>query len=34
VSRKRQEVLEAYRNTLRERAEITVNPDIMARAAG
>jgi len=34
VSRKKQDVLEAYRNTLRERAEITVNPDVMARAAG
>jgi peptidyl-prolyl cis-trans isomerase D len=34
VSRKRQEVLEAYRNTLRERAEITVNPDVIARASG
>jgi peptidyl-prolyl cis-trans isomerase D len=34
VARKRQDVLEAYRNTLRERAEITVNPDVMARAAG
>ncbi len=32
VSRKRQDVLEAYRNGLRERAEITVNPDVMARA--
>jgi len=32
VSRKRQDVLEAYRNELRERAEITVNPDVMARA--
>ncbi len=32
VSRKRQDVLEAYRNSLRERAEITVNPDVMARA--
>lgn len=34
VARKKQDVLEAYRNTLRERAEITVNPDVMARAAG
>ena len=34
VARKRQDVLEAYRNMLRERAEITVNPDVMARAAG
>ena len=33
VARKRQDVLEAYRNTLRERAEITVNPDVMARAS-
>jgi peptidyl-prolyl cis-trans isomerase D len=33
VARKRQEVLEAYRNELRERAEITVNPDVMARAS-
>jgi peptidyl-prolyl cis-trans isomerase D len=32
VARKRQDVLEAYRNELRERAEITVNPDVMARA--
>jgi peptidyl-prolyl cis-trans isomerase D len=34
LARKRQDVLEAYRNGLRERAEITVNPDVMARAAG
>jgi hypothetical protein len=34
VARKRQDALEAYRNTLRERAEITVNPDIIARASG
>jgi len=34
VARKRQDVLEAYRNTLRERAEITVNPDVMARTSG
>jgi peptidyl-prolyl cis-trans isomerase D len=34
VARKKQDVLEAYRNTLRERAEITVNPDVMAQAAG
>jgi peptidyl-prolyl cis-trans isomerase D len=34
VARKRQDVLETYRNTLRERAEITVNPDIIARANG
>jgi peptidyl-prolyl cis-trans isomerase D len=34
VARKRQDVLETYRNSLRERAEITVNPDILARAAG
>lgn len=34
VARKRQDVLEQYRNGLRERAEITVNPDVMARAAG
>lgn len=33
VARKRQDVLEAYRNELRERAEITVNPDVMARAS-
>jgi peptidyl-prolyl cis-trans isomerase D len=32
VARKRQDVLEQYRNGLRERAEITVNPDVMARA--
>ncbi len=32
VARKRQDVLEAYRNTLRERAEITINPDVLARA--
>lgn len=34
VARKRQDVLETYRNTLRERAEITVNPDVIARASG
>ncbi|MEO6026298.1 MAG: SurA N-terminal domain-containing protein [Candidatus Binatia bacterium] len=34
VARKRQDVLESYRNTLRERAEITVNPDVIARASG
>jgi peptidyl-prolyl cis-trans isomerase D len=33
VARKRQDVLESYRNALRERAEITVNPDVMARAS-
>jgi peptidyl-prolyl cis-trans isomerase D len=33
VSRKRQDVLEAYHNALRERAEITVNPDVIARAS-
>lgn len=33
VARKRQEVLEAYRNELRERAQIMVNPDVMARAS-
>ncbi|MCC6764945.1 MAG: SurA N-terminal domain-containing protein [Deltaproteobacteria bacterium] len=33
VARKRQEVLESYRNELRERAEITVNPDVMARTS-
>ncbi len=33
VARKRQDVLEAYRNTLRERADITVNPDVMAKAS-
>lgn len=33
VARKRQGVLEAYRNELRERAEISVNPDVMARAS-
>jgi peptidyl-prolyl cis-trans isomerase D len=33
VARKRQDVLDAYRNTLRERADITVNPDVMARAS-
>ncbi len=32
VARKRQDVLESYRNELRERAEITVNPDVIARA--
>jgi peptidyl-prolyl cis-trans isomerase D len=33
VARKRQDVLESYRNSLRERAEITVNPDVMARTS-
>ncbi|MCC6847755.1 MAG: SurA N-terminal domain-containing protein [Deltaproteobacteria bacterium] len=33
AARKRQEVLESYRNELRERAEITVNPDVMARTS-
>lgn len=33
VARKRQDVLEAYRNELRERADISVNPDVMARAS-
>jgi len=33
VARKRQDVLEAYRNELRERAAITVNPDVMARSS-
>jgi peptidyl-prolyl cis-trans isomerase D len=33
IARKRQDVLEQYRNGLRERADITVNPDVMARAA-
>lgn len=32
VARKRQDVLENYRNELRERAEITINPDVIARA--
>jgi len=33
IARKRQDVLEAYRNTLRERADISVNPDVIARAS-
>lgn len=32
VARKRQDVLENYRNELRERAEVTINPDVVARA--
>jgi len=34
LARKRQNVLESYRNVLRQRAEIMVNPDIMSGARG
>ena len=34
LARKRQDILESYRDFLRQRADITVNPDIMSGARG